>query len=235
MLVCAVEFIHDVKARPVTIDTIFNMLYHTFSVVLIGTGLITGFWFVSWTAFPVGLLICWGLSKLPRFRKVKFEFMPLAILADSKVFEMLQQLPPRENSLVNDVHGLTFPQFLDWLVRKDEISRGENLKSGQVPHSTFWLYADGKPVGMATLRHRLTKELEAEGGHADFAVVPGARGKGYSTRIVKYLLAQANEMGMESILLTIDNDNTAAIKAAERAGGEVAKVTASKHFIWINC
>jgi predicted acetyltransferase len=234
MLICAIDFIHDIHVRPVTTDTIFNSLYHSFSVVLIGVGLATGFWLVSWTAFPIAMAICWVLSKTPRFRKVKLELRRLTPLADSKVYEMLQAIPADENGFMNDAHGMSFPEHLEWLMKMHENSQGIGLEDWQVPQTIFWLYADGKPVGMAKLRHRLTEKLQFDGGHAGYAIAPHARGKGYGTRIVKFLTAEAREIGIERILLTINVDNEPSVRAALSADGVIEKTTTQRHYIWID-
>jgi len=73
LIICLFKFVGTIREKNITLDTIFNMIYYAFSVVLMTLGIILNYWLTSWTAFPIALLICWILSKFKRFKKVEEE------------------------------------------------------------------------------------------------------------------------------------------------------------------
>ena len=149
------------------------------------------------------------------------------------VYEMLQEIPKDENGFMNGANGLTPAEYIQWLARAAEVARGEGLEDWMVPQSTYWLYADGRPVGVGKVRHRLTEKLLADGGHIGYAIRPDSRGMGYGKAQLKQLLAEAKKLGIGKILLTIRNYNTPSLKVALTCGGVIEKVTEEKHYIWI--
>ena len=73
LVISLLKLIDVFRAKIFTVDTIFDIMYYAFSVVLLGVGLVLGFWITSWMAFPIALFICWILSKTKKFKKVKPE------------------------------------------------------------------------------------------------------------------------------------------------------------------
>ena len=71
LIICAIKLVQTIRQGNHTIDSVFDILYYAFSVVLMSVGIILNFWITSWIAFPVALFICWILSKFKRFKKVK--------------------------------------------------------------------------------------------------------------------------------------------------------------------
>ena len=69
LIICAIKLVDTLRKKPYSIDTVFAILYYSFSVVLLAVGLLRDFWIVSWIAFPVAFFICWILSKFKRFKK----------------------------------------------------------------------------------------------------------------------------------------------------------------------
>ena len=69
LIICLVKFANTIREDKYSIDTIFDIIYYAFSVILLTVGIILNFWIASWTAFPVALFICWILSKFERFKK----------------------------------------------------------------------------------------------------------------------------------------------------------------------
>ena len=69
------------------------------------------------------------------------------------IYELLQEIPKEENGFGNNANGMTYEQFREWLVKKEEESRREGIVDGwKVGTSTYWLYVDGIPVGFGKLR-----------------------------------------------------------------------------------
>jgi predicted membrane protein len=73
LIICVFKLVQTARKGNHTIDTVFAMLYYSFSIVLMSIGIILEFWITSWTAFPIALVICWILSKFKRWKKVQPE------------------------------------------------------------------------------------------------------------------------------------------------------------------
>lgn len=105
---------------------------------------------------------------------------------------------------------------------------GLNLKEGYVPQSTFWLVdPDNRLIGVSRLRHRLSPQLENEGGHIGYDIRPSCRQQGSGTLILAKTLTRAVHLGLRRVLLTCDHDNVASRKIIERNGGTLASESRS--------
>ena len=152
-----------------------------------------------------------------------------------EVFQMLQEIPKEENGFGNNANGMSYEDFKAWLAAKHQESLREGIQDGwKVPTTTYWLYADDKPVGFGKVRHCLTDKLRKAGGHIGYAVAPAYCGKGYGKELLRLLLQKANEMGIEKALLTIRLNNTASQAAAFANGGVVTDRTDERVLIWID-
>lgn len=151
------------------------------------------------------------------------------------VYELLQQIPREENGLHNNANGMSFQEYREWLKKQDKLSRQEGVADGgKVPSTTFWLYADGVPVGFGKLRHTLTEALRREGGHIGYGVAPQYRGKGYGKALLRLLLEKARELGIEKALVTVRANNAASRAVALANGGVVTEKTHERVWIWID-
>ena len=140
------------------------------------------------------------------------------------IYTMLQEIPAEENGLINKANGLTFDEYKEWLIVKQRDSEQEGIVDGwKVPSTTFWLYADGIPVGFGSVRHFLTEALRKAGGNI-----------GYGIALLRLLLNEAKEMGIDKVLVTILLDNIASQAVAIANGGVVTERTDERVFIWID-
>ena len=151
------------------------------------------------------------------------------------VYALLQAIPKDENGLMNGANGLSYDDYKQWLIKKDDMAHGIGLADWMVPQITYWLYVDGDPVGMGKLRTRLTDKLKEDGGHLGYSIASPHRGIGYGTLLVKMMVKEAAALNLDNILLTINNNNPPSIKVAIKSGGTIEKVTNDKHYIWIDC
>ena len=99
---------------------------------------------------------------------------------------------------------------------------------GWVPHSTRWVVRDGELVGAISLRHVLTPELRAVGGHIGYSVRPSARGRGVATAALGLMLPVAASLGIDPALVTCDDTNLASAAVIERNGGVLQVVLGGK-------
>lgn len=152
------------------------------------------------------------------------------------IYEMLQEIPAEENGFLNAVNGKTYEEYKQWLADNVASSNATELEDGwKVPTSTFWLFCDGKPVGMGKLRHFLTDRLREDGGQAGYAIRSGERNKGYGSLLLKELTLECQKRKIQKMLLTIRNGNEASLKVALKNGGVVERISDTRHYIWIDC
>ena len=118
--------------------------------------------------------------------------------------------------------------------------RGEELRGGRVPCSTWFWEEDTALQGVINVRHHLTPSLEEWGGHIGYCVAPTHRNKGVATRMLAAVLEPCRQLKIEHALLTCDAENAASWKTIEANGGaldredwcETAKCT--QRWYWID-
>lgn len=163
------------------------------------------------------------------------ELRRLSVEDGMDVYIMLQEIPKEENGLVNKGNGLSFEEYKEWLKQKYVESEQIGLVDGwKVPSTTYWLYVDGKPVGFGSVRHFLTDALREVGGNIGYGIAPKYRGKGYGKELLRLLLEQANQIGIDKALVTINLNNIASKSVALANGGVIAGQTDKRMFVWIN-
>ncbi|MFH8606354.1 GNAT family N-acetyltransferase [Streptomyces sp. NPDC018029] len=103
-----------------------------------------------------------------------------------------------------------------------------------VPVTTLW-YVDGADYfGRVSIRHTVaTRFLREYGGHIGYDVRPTARRRGHATRMLLGCLPYAARLGLESVLVTCDTDNTGSRKVIEAAGGTFEDERGGKLRYWI--
>lgn len=151
---------------------------------------------------------------------MKIELKPLSLDdINDKVYQMFQDIPAEENGANNPAHGLSREAFAKWVREEINHSEGKDLKPGYVPGTTYILWIDNQPVGRGNLRHYLVPSLERDGGHIGIHLSPKYRGKGYGNVLLAEMLKEAKKMGISKALVFNHDNNTAAWKMSERAGG----------------
>ena len=163
----------------------------------------------------------------------KFELKQLSTEDGQDVFDMLQTMPAKENGFENAASGMSFEEFKAWLAVQDGFSKGVGLADWMVAQNIYWLYADGKPVGVGKLRHALTKALRHNGGHCGYGIAPSYRGRGYATALLALITEEAAKLGIDEMLLTVDEGNVPSVKVAQKCGGTVQKTAEGRHYITI--
>lgn len=160
---------------------------------------------------------------------------PLSASDGQDIYQMLQEIPEDENGFTNPLHGSAYTLYRAWLIREEESSRSTQIEDGwRVPQTTYWLYADGVPVGMARLRHMLTDKLLQNGGSIGYCIRPGYRGRGYGKALLEGVLREAWNMGLDRVLITVHSGNTPSIRTALANGGAVEAIRNGMHYIWIS-
>ena len=73
LIICAIKLFTTIRDGVNTINDVFDILYFSFTIILMSIGIAFDFWITSWLAFPVALFICWILSKFGKYKKVETE------------------------------------------------------------------------------------------------------------------------------------------------------------------
>ena len=79
---------------------------------------------------------------------------------------------------------------------------------------------DNRIVGIIDLRHHIDHPiLSTWGGHCGYSVRPSERGKGYAKEMLRLNIENARKMGIERLLVTCSDMNTASEKTIIANGG----------------
>lgn len=152
------------------------------------------------------------------------------------IYEMLQEIPKDENGFLDSVYGKTFEEYKQWLIANETFAKATDLEDGwKGPTSTYWLYVDGKPVGVGKIRHFLTEKPREEGGHTGYAIRPSARHNGYGTILLKKLITEARKLDIDKMLLTIRTENLYSLKIALANYGVLERKNEIRNIVWIDC
>lgn len=162
------------------------------------------------------------------------ELKRLSINDGIDVYNMLQDIPLDENGYHNSANGLTYEEYKEWLVKKENDANQVGLKDGwRVPQTTYVLYVDNVPVGMGSVRHFLTDALKEVGGHIGYCISPKYRHQGYGKEILKRLISEARSLGISDILVTTNLENFASQKVILANGGKETDRSKEHVHFWI--
>ena len=106
-----------------------------------------------------------------------------------------------------------------YLGRMRDQSRGLNLAADRVPATFFAACADNALVGRVSIRHELNDYLAAYGGHIGYGVAPEHRRRGHATAMLGQGLIVARSLGVDSVLVTCDDDDIGSARVIEKCGG----------------
>ncbi len=165
---------------------------------------------------------------------MKVELIELSEKDGADIYELLQSFNENENGFVNPGFGLTIDQFPHFIESKMKESKGIDLREGYVPQTLYWLYVDGKPMGIGKIRDYLTESLKLRGGHIGYGIRSEERGKGYGKILLKALLEMAKEKGIIKALLTCDFNNIGSRKVIEFNNGQLQDEMDGECKYWID-
>lgn len=108
----------------------------------------------------------------------------------------------------------------DVLAKFDNYKYERNLKENRVGAHFYWLVDDERDyfIGEISIRHRLNDALERYGGHIGYGIRCCEWNKGYGTLLLKCALKKAFELGLDSVLITCDDDNIGSYRVMEKNG-----------------
>ncbi len=111
---------------------------------------------------------------------------------------------------------VAFERYLHVL---DDAERGIGIPEGHVASTLLFGFEGDEIVGRVSLRHELNAFLKEHGGHLGYIVVPEHRGRGVATELLRQGLAFARTIGLDRLLLTVDEPNAASRRVIEKCGG----------------
>jgi predicted acetyltransferase len=106
-----------------------------------------------------------------------------------------------------------------YIVHMEKVAQGEDLTSGEVKRSEFWLIDDKRYIGKIFIRHKPSGRTSLIASHIYYEIRPSERGKGYGVEILKQGLSQAKNLGLSEIIITCSKDNIPSKLIIERNGG----------------
>ena len=121
-------------------------------------------------------------------------------------------IPTNPNSIDED----WFSRTKSWYDKKEK-----GLIEGQPISLHYWAIDDDKFIGEFQLRTEFPEKVMLDIGSIGYAVRVSEWGKGYGTEILRCGLEIAKKHGMEKVLFTINEENTASIHVCEKLGGKL--------------
>nr|WP_086939861.1 GNAT family N-acetyltransferase [Thaumasiovibrio occultus] len=139
------------------------------------------------------------------------------------------------------LQGVT--DFGAYVQRLQDEAAGVNLKAGHVPCSHYWLFDDkGEMVGVIRVRHHIrTGFLSFEAGHIGYDIAPSSRGRGLGKAMLALALPKVKALGIDTALITAQEDNMASRRVIEANGGQLENVVMGQVFptllarYWVSC
>ena len=146
----------------------------------------------------------------------------------------LRHLTSEDEPVVRALHEQLRRDDFDFLLERgswDEVleatarqSRGTNLPPGRVRADYLLAEVDGQVVGRTSIRYDLTEHLLRVGGHVGYGVGPAFRRRGYATEILRQSVGRLNAAGVDRVLVTCADDNSASAATIEACGGVLENV-----------
>ena len=149
----------------------------------------------------------------------------LKLIKPAKVYEQKAKEYINEfykyNSQINGTGHLdkylkesTYKKWLEYIKKLENTP-----EPGFVTASTYFLIENDEIIGMINIRHYLNESLLELGGHIGYSIRPTKRGNGYN-KINLYLgLKKCQDLGLEKVLITADDNNPASYRTIEALGG----------------
>ncbi len=153
---------------------------------------------------------------------MSIEFKQLSIGNGREEYDMLQDIDKDEYGFTNEVKGMTYSEYQKWLVFEQDISESKNLPDNWIPQTTYFLYINGKPVGIARIRHHSSEALEQQGvGNFGYGIAKSSRGKGYGNVLFQEILKKCKDLGYSKIRSFVKIDNLASNRVFQSNGAKL--------------
>ena len=162
------------------------------------------------------------------------KLVELKITDGADIYNMLQAIKAEEHLFHNEVYGMSYDQYKEWIVTQANWAHGINLPNGYVKQWIYWLYIDGRPVGFGKIREKVTENSRIIGGNIGYAISSKERGKGFGSLLFRLLLEKAKELKVEYILSTVEKTNPVSKRIHEKCGGLLIKENEDRWYFTFN-
>lgn len=128
-----------------------------------------------------------------------------------------------ENGFINNAYGYSLDEYKAYVKTKAERSKGIGLPEGYVADTVYILIDDNDDyVGIFNLRHNLNEKLKNGAGHIGYGICAKYRGRGYATKGLKLLIAEAFKIiPEEEIYMSVNKNNLASLKVQLKNGAYI--------------
>lgn len=114
-----------------------------------------------------------------------------------------------------------FARWVDELLGQPSAEPGPDV----VPATNWWIVRDDRYLGAIQLRHSLNDFLVDVGGHVGYGVRPSERRRGVASTALRHALAHAaDQVSLNTVLITCDETNTGSRRTIEACGGVLDSV-----------
>lgn len=156
---------------------------------------------------------------------MKFELRPLSIENGIEEYNMLQAIDKAEYGFTNEVNGISYDEYKKWLISESDISNSKNLPENWIPQTTYFLYVESNPVGIARIRHYSSDYLEKQGvGNFGYGIAKPYRGKGYGHVLFQEVMKKCKQLGYSKIRSFIYIENIASNQIFIKNGAKFIEV-----------
>ncbi len=108
----------------------------------------------------------------------------------------------------------------EWLKTVTDNISEETVNPSWVVTDTYFAFDDnGRIVGIIDLRHELNDFLK-DFGNSGYSVRPSERRKGYATQMLGLIVKRAEEIGLESLQLSVERTNEPSVKTIIKNNGK---------------
>lgn len=109
--------------------------------------------------------------------------------------------------------------YEEWLKSVTDNQNPETVSPSWVVTDTFFGVEEGERiVGIIDLRHELNDFLK-DMGNCGYSVRPSERKKGYAGEMLRLVLEEARDSGLEEIHLSVEKDNEPSVRTIVKNGG----------------
>lgn len=116
----------------------------------------------------------------------------------------------------------------EWLKETELLSDPATCPKGYVVSDTYLAVRipDNRLVGIIDLRHSLDNSALSEwAGHIGYSVRPNDRRRGHAKEMLRLVLLNCKELGLNRVLLCCDHDNIASERTILANGGVFERIT----------
>lgn len=140
-------------------------------------------------------------------------------------YDMLQEIDANEYGFKNEANGLSHDEYKAWLIKEENYSKAQELPENWIPQTTYFLYINAQPVGIARIRHHSSELLERQGvGNFGYGIAKPYRGKGYGNLLFAETMKKCKIYGYTSVKSFVHIDNIASNKVFQNNGAQLTGV-----------